>query len=179
MFGILTRVRFLLRCGLALASALTVLTALAAADAVDGGTKALLIAGYGHRCAAALHPSAENRATMASSVSPDFIILKPNGRLSDQGDLIDESLATSRGYRVTACTYRLRSFALSDPDTIVLTSELQMQAKLLGADDHQVTASQQSQDTWIRSSQVWVLRLIALSRVVVKVDGNVLQDLHS
>lgn len=162
-----------------LASALAVVTTLARAAGVDDATKSLLVADYGLRCAAALHPSAENRVRMSAVMSPDFMLIKTTGRPSDQGDLIDYSIALSQNYRVTACSYNVRSFVQSDPDTIIVTSDLKMRGKLHGPDDHQVTADQQAQDTWIRSAQTWLLRLTVVSSILIKVDGNVLQDIHS
>ena len=158
---------------------LIITTAIALPANADLATQKVLTANYALRCTV-YAPNSANRDVVSSFLSPQFVGINPNGRQFGRDEFLDQGRQELRSVSVTGCYYTFGSFSLPDADTVVVTTTLHLEGTLrkLGA-PHTVVAIEQSQDTWIRTPEAWLLRLSAISRILLKLDGTVVQDIGS
>ncbi len=77
----------------------------------------------------------------------------------------------------TACDNKIDSFTLSDPATIVVANTLHLEGDLQAPDGkHDLALTEKSQDTWKNENGKWMASQRKDSQIVVKIDGNVVQD---
>jgi hypothetical protein len=147
-----------------------------AAD-VDDATQKALTAEYALRCAAALDPSDANIDAAFSALAPEFVGIDPKGKQVTRDEVVTQGKQQMKMLHATACDNKIESFTQSDPSTILVVNSFHLEGDLQAPDGkHDLVLTQKSQDTWKNIGGKWLASQSKDSQILVKIDGNVVQD---
>ena len=151
--------------------------AVARADAVDDATQKALNSDYSLRCTAALDPTDANMDAAFSVLAPDFVAVDPKGKQVTRDEVVGQGKQQMKQLHTTTCDEKVESFTMSDPSTVVAISDFHLEGDLQAPDGkHDLAITEKSQDTWKNVSGKWLASQSKDLSVLVKVDGNVVQD---
>ncbi|MGA8533173.1 MAG: nuclear transport factor 2 family protein [Candidatus Tumulicola sp.] len=147
-----------------------------AAD-VDDATQKALTADYALRCTAAFDPSDANLDAAFAVLAPDFVGMDPKGKQVTRDEVVGQGKQQMKMLHATACDNKIDSFTLSDPTTIVVTNTFHLEGDLQAPDGkHELVLTEKSLDTWKNVGGTWLASQSKDSQIMVKIDGNVVQD---
>ncbi|MBV8117557.1 MAG: hypothetical protein JOZ01_06240 [Candidatus Eremiobacteraeota bacterium] len=147
-----------------------------AAD-VDDATQKALTADYALRCTAALDPSDANIDAAFAALAPEFVGIDPKGKQIARDEVVAQGKQQMKMLHATACDNKIESFTLSDPSTIVVVNTFHLEGDLQTPDGkHDLLLTEKSQDTWKNESGKWLASQSKDTQLLVKIDGNVVQD---
>lgn len=166
-----------LKIAAALACAALATIAAARADAVDDATQKALAADYALRCTAAFDPSDANMDAAFAVLAPEFVAVDPTGKQITRDDVVGQGKQQMKMLHATACDDKIESFTQSDPNTVVAVSDFHLEGDLQAPDGkHDLFITEKSQDTWKNVNGKWMAAQSKDLQVLVKIDGNVVQD---
>jgi hypothetical protein len=150
-----------------------------AAD-VDDATQKALTADYALRCTAAFDPSDANLDAAFAALAPEFVGIDPKGKQVTRDEVVAQGKQQMKMLHATACDNKIGSFVLSDPNTIVVVNTFHLEGELQAPDGkHDLVLTDKSQDTWKNEGGKWLASQSKDSQILVKIDGNVVQDTGS
>lgn len=149
----------------------------ARAAGVDDATQKALTADYALGCTAAFDPSDANLDAAFANLSPDFVNIDPKGKQSTRDEVVGQGKQQMKMLKATACTNTFESFTQADPSTIVVVNTLHIEGGIQAPDGkHDLDLTDKAQDTWKNVGGKWMETQSKDQRVLVKIDGNVVQD---
>jgi len=147
-----------------------------AAD-VDDATQKALNANYALRCAAAYDPSDANMDAAFAVLAPDFVAIDPKGKQVTRDEVVGQGKAQMKMLHATTCDEKVESFTQSDPNTVIAVSDFHLEGDLQAPDGkHDLVITEKAQDTWKNVGGKWLAAQSKDLQVLVKIDGNVVQD---
>ena len=147
-----------------------------AAD-VDDATQKTLTANYALRCTAAFDPSDANLDATFGVLAPDFVAIGPNGKQITRDEVVGQGKQQMKMLHATSCDDKVESFTQSDPNTVVAVNDFHLEGDLQAPDGkHDLVITEKAQDTWKNVGGKWLASQSKDLQVMVKVDGNVVQD---
>jgi hypothetical protein len=163
---------------IAFSCALAALVGVARAATVDDATQKALTADYALRCTAAFDPSDTNLDAAFSVLAPEFVGVDPKGTQVSRAEVVGQGKQQLKMLHATACDNKIESFTASDPATIVIANTFHLEGELQAPDGkHDLVVTEKSQDTWKNESGKWMASQSKDTQILVKIDGNVVQDL--
>lgn len=150
------------------------------AGAVDDATQKLLTANYARVCAAAFDPTDANLEASFATLAPGFVNVDPTGQQVGRDQVIALARQQMKALKAKTCDHTMESFAATDPSTVVVVNTLHVAGDFTApGGTHALDVTDRSQDTWKNSGGQWQEVQSKDLHVVVKVDGNVVQDAGS
>lgn len=147
-----------------------------AAD-VDDATQKALNANYALRCTAAFDPSDTNMDAAFAVLAPDFVAVDPKGKSVTRDEVVGQGKQQMKMLHATTCNETVESFSQSDPNTVVAVSNFHLEGDLQAPDGkHDLVITEKAQDTWKNVSGKWLASQSKDLQILVKVDGNVVED---
>lgn len=147
-----------------------------AAD-VPADTQKALYDIYTLNCTAAMDPSDKNFDASAAYLSPDFVSIDLKGTQRKRDEVIAMGKQQLKMFHATSCDNKFESIASSDPSTVVIVNTSKISGDVQAPDGkHEFDATNKAQDTWKLVNGKWLETQSKDLRVLVKVDGNVVQD---
>jgi muramoyltetrapeptide carboxypeptidase LdcA involved in peptidoglycan recycling len=144
-----------------------------APDAVQKTITAL----YALNCTAALDPSDANLNAMFAVLSPEFVSTDPVGNKHTRDDVIANAKQQLKTFHGTDCNTSFDSMTATDPNTVVVLATQKITGDIQTPDGkHDIDFTGKSQDTWKLQGTTWVDTASQDIHVLVKIDGNVVQD---
>jgi hypothetical protein len=158
-------------------SAIMVSTALAGAADVPDAVQKALYANYELGCAAALDPSDPNVAAFEGTLAPAFVAVDTKGKETKRDEVIANFKQQMKVLHATACDSKFESVTAPDANTLVAVNTLHVAGELQAPDGkHDFDFTNKTQDTWTLVGGKWLETNGKDLRVLVKIDGNVVQD---
>jgi hypothetical protein len=150
----------------------------ASASAVDPATQKVLAANYALGCTAAFDPSDANLDAAFAVLAPDFVNFDLKGKQTTREEVVGQGKQQLKLLKATSCDNTLASLSMTDPTTVVVVNTLHVVGEIQAPDGkHDLDLTNKAQDTWKNSGGKWLQTQSKDLRVLVKVDGNVVQDL--
>lgn len=166
-----------LKTALAFVCTLVMATGLGRAAVVDDATQKALTADYALRCTAAFDPSDANLDAAFAVLAPEFTAVDLKGTQVTREQVVGQGKQQLKMLHATACDNKIDSFTLSDPNTVVIANTFHLEGDLQAPDGkHELVLTEKSQDTWKNVSGKWMASQSKDSQILVKIDGNVVQD---
>ncbi len=132
---------------------------------------------YAQNCALILDPTDANFTANEANLAPDYSETDLKGNTHTRAETIAIEKQQLKTFKGTACDNKLASVTQSDPATVVAVDTVNIAGNIQAPDgNHDFTALNKSQDTWKLVGGKWLLSASKDLRVLVKVDGNVVQD---
>lgn len=163
----------------AAAFAVAVLSFAAAAQAADAPADVAksITANYALNCTMALNPTDANFDVAAATLAPTFSETSLKGTTQTREEVIAQGKQQLKIMHVTTCENNVVSMTQSDPNTVVAVVSAHMEGDMQAPDGkHDFDYTGKSQDTWTLTGGKWLESGSKQQRVLVKVDGNVVQD---
>lgn len=148
------------------------------AAVVDDATQKLLTSNYALQCTAAFNPTDANLDAAFSVLAPGFVNIDPTGRQVGRDDVVGLAKQQMKMLKAKTCDHTMESFTAADAGSILVVNTLHV-AGDLGAPDgtsHALDVTDRSQDTWKSVGGKWQETQSKDLHVVVKIDGNIVQD---
>ncbi|MEO6834723.1 MAG: hypothetical protein ABI231_02290 [Candidatus Tumulicola sp.] len=147
-----------------------------AAD-VDDTTQKTLAAEYALVCTAAFDPSDANLDAAFANLSPDFVNIDPKGKQTTRDEVVGQGKQQMKMLKATACDNKSESISATDASTIVVVNTLHIEGEVQAPDGkHDLVLTDKAADTWKNVGGKWMETQSKDLRVLVKIDGNVVQD---
>jgi hypothetical protein len=147
---------------------------------VDDATQKTLTASYALGCTAAFAPTDANLDAAFGNLAPTFVNIDPTGRQTPRDDVVGLAKQQMKMLKAKSCDHTMESFTQSDPTTIVVVNVLHVVGALQGPDGaHDFDLTDRASDTWKNAAGKWQEVQSKDLHVVVKIDGNVVQELGS
>ena len=151
-----------------------------AAAAVDDATQKLLTSNYALQCTAAFDPTDANLDAGFAVLAPAFVNIDPTGRQVGRDQVIALARQQMKMLKAKTCDHTMESFTATDPATIVVVNTLHVAGEMTAPDGAPaLDVTDRSQDTWKNTGGKWQEMLSKDLHVLVKIDGNVVQDAGS
>lgn len=152
----------------------------AAAGAVDDATQKALTSNYALQCTAAFNPTDANLDAGFAVLAPGFVNIDPTGRQTGRDEVVGVAKQQMKMLKAKSCDHTLESFTATDPSTIVVVNTLHVAGDMTAPDGtHALDVTDRSQDTWKSIGGKWQETQSKDLHVVVKIDGNIVQDAGS
>jgi len=144
-----------------------------ASDAVSK----LIAAQYALTCTAVLDPSDKNLDASFATLAPDFVSIDPKGTQQKRDDVIANAKQQLKTFHGTDCNNSYDSMISTDASTVVAVDNSKITGDIQAPDGkHDLEVTSKSQDTWKLEGGTWLETQSKDLHVVVKIDGNVVQD---
>ncbi|HEY1655489.1 MAG TPA: hypothetical protein VGF86_10270 [Candidatus Tumulicola sp.] len=150
------------------------------AAAVDDATQKAIAANYALGCTAAFDPSDANLDAAFANLAPTFVNIDPSGKQTPRDEVVNLAKQQMKMLKAKSCDHALESFVASDPATIVVVNTLHVAGTIQapgGAHDFDLT--DKASDTWKNAGGKWQQLQSKDLHVLVKIDGNVVEDIGS
>ncbi len=132
---------------------------------------------YGLTCAAALDPTDKNFDAATASLSPDFVAIDPKGTQHKRDEVVATGKQQMKMFHATSCNNNFESVTASDASTIVVVNTEKIGGDMQAPDGkHEFAVTNKAQDTWKLVNGKWLQTQSKDLHILVKVDGNVVQD---
>ena len=161
------------------AFSLTALAAGAVALAADvpADTQKALTDIYAQTCTTIMDPSDKNFDTALAYLAPDFVSTDLKGATHKRDEVSGLMKQQLKMFHATSCENKFESVTASDASTVVVVNTNKVAGDVQAPDaKHEFVATNKSQDTWKLVNGKWLESQSKDLRVLVKVDGNVVQD---
>lgn len=153
------------------------LAAPATAADVPADVQKTLAADYQLNCTVSMDPSDKNFAAADAILAPDFAMTDIKGKAYSRSEMIAQAKQQLKMIHITNCTNDIQSQTMTDANTIVIVASGHQVGDLQAPDGkHDLDATTKTQDTWKNVNGTWLLSSSKELRVLVKMDGNVVQD---
>jgi len=153
--------------------------AVRAADVPDATQKALADI-YQLSCTAALDPSDKNMDAAFATLAPDFVNVDTKGKEHKRDEVVAQGKQQMKLYHSTTCDNKFETITASDDKTIVIVNTLHVAGDVQTPDGkHDFNVTNKAQDTWKLVDGKWLESQSKDLHVLVKLDGNVVQDAGS
>lgn len=150
------------------------------AAAVDDATQKLLTSKYALQCTAAFNPTDTNLDAGFSVLAPDFVNIDPTGKQAGRDEVVGLAKQQMKMLKAKTCDHTMESFTAPDPATIVVVNTLHVAGDMTAPDGtHALDVTDRSQDTWKSIGGKWQETQSKDLHVVIKIDGNIVQDAGS
>jgi ketosteroid isomerase-like protein len=147
-----------------------------AAD-VDDATQKAIAANYALVCTAAFDPSDANLSAAFAILAPDFVNVDVKGSQQTRDQIVGRGTQQMKMVHATACDDKFESIVASDPNTVLVTNVLHMEGDLQIPDGkHNFLLTSKALDTWKNVDGKWLQSQSKDLRILVKIDGSVVQD---
>lgn len=147
---------------------------------VDDATQKLLTANYARVCTAAFDPTDGNLDASFATLAPGFVNVDPTGQQVGRDQVIALARQQMKALKAKTCDHTMESFTATDPGTILVVNTLHVAGDFTApGGTHALDVTDRSQDTWKNVDGNWQETQSKDLHVVVKVDGNVVQDAGS
>lgn len=147
-----------------------------AAD-VDDATQKAIAANYALACAAAFDPSDANLDAAFAILGPDFVNVDVKGAQQTRDQIVGRGKQQMKMLHATACDNKVESIVSTDPNTVVVVNVLHIEGDLQAPDGkHEFLLTNKAQDTWKNVDGKWLQSQSKDLRILVKIDGSVVQD---
>lgn len=162
-------------------AALLAATPMAQADTtttpVPDATQKTITGLYDSLCTAAQDPSDKNLAAMFAVMAPDYVEIDPKGKEHKRDEVVAAQRMQMKQIETDDCSTSLDSFSTIDANTLTVVNTAHITGIIQGSDAmHQLDVTTKSLDTWKLLNGTWMESQSKSLRVLVKVDGNVVQD---
>jgi S1-C subfamily serine protease len=143
----------------------------------DDATQKALTAAYTQRCTAAFDPSDVNLDAAFGVLAPEFVGIDPKGKQVTRNEVVAQGKRQLKMLRATACDNKIESFTLADPNTVLVVNTFHLEGDIQAPDGkHDLLLTEKSQDTWKNEGGKWLVAQSKDSRLLVTIDGNVVQN---
>lgn len=147
-----------------------------AAD-VSADTQKTLTDAYGLTCSAVLDPTDKNFDAATAVLSPDYVDIDFKGASHKRDEVLSIMKQQLKTFKASSCENKFDSVTQTDPSTIVVVNTSNIAGEIQAPDGkHDFTALNKAQDTWKLAGGKWLQTQSKAMHVLVKVDGNVVQD---
>jgi hypothetical protein len=161
----------------ALLAATPIAKADTAAAPVPDTTQKTISGLYDSLCTAAQDPSDKNLAAMFAIMAPDYVEIDPKGKEHKRDEVVATQRMQMKQIETDDCSSSLDSFTAVDANTVTVVDTAHVTGSIQGSDaKHQLDVTSKSLDTWKLLNGTWMESQSKSLRVLVKVDGNVVQD---
>lgn len=152
-----------------------------AAAPVDDATQKLLTSSYELTCAAAFSPTDANLDAALAILSPDFVNIDPTGKQAGRDEVVSLAKQQLKMLKAKSCQRTIESYTAAPPNAVVVVNTLHVAGDMTAPDGstHALDVTDRSQDTWKNLGGKWQETQSKDLHVVVKLDGNVVQDAGS
>jgi len=161
-------------------AALLAVTPIAKADTaapVPDTTQKAITAQYDVACTAIQDPSDKNLSAMFAALAPDYVEIDPKGKEHKRDEIVAAQRMQLKQLEADDCTSSLDSFTAPDANSVTVVNTVHVTGSIQGSDaKHQLDLTSKSLDTWKLLNGTWMESQSKSLRVLVKVDGNVVQD---
>lgn len=162
-------------------AALLAATPLAKADTaaapVSDTIQKAVTAQYDVACAAIQDPSDKNLSAMFAVMAPDYVEIDPKGKEHKRDEVVAAQRMQLKQIEADDCSSSVDTFAAPDASTVTVVNTMHVTGSIQGSDaKHQLDFTSKSLDTWKLLNGTWMESQSKSLRVLVKVDGNVVQD---
>lgn len=147
---------------------------------VDDATQKTIAANYALGCTAALNPSDANLDAAFANLAADFINIDPTGKQESRDEMVSLAKQQMKMLHAKSCDHAIASISATDPGTVVVVTTLHVAGELQAPDGkHDLDLIDKAQDTWKNVGGKWQEAQSKDLHVIVKIDGNVVQELGS
>lgn len=147
---------------------------------VDDALQKALSSNYALGCTAAFNPTDANLEAAFASLAPDFVNIDPSGRQASRDEVVDLAKQQLKMLHAKSCDHTIESIAPSADGTVVAVETLHLEGALQsGGGTHDLDLTDKAQDTWKNVDGKWQETQSKDLHLLVKVDGNVVQDQSS
>ena len=158
------------------ATAVLAIAAPARADVAADAQKAIND-DYALTCTAVLDPTDANVDAAFGWLSSDYVNVDFKGKQTGKDEVIAQAKQQLKVFHGTKCDNTVESMTQPDANTIVVVITNKIEGTVQAPDgNHEINATNKSQDTWKLAGGKWVNTKSQDLRALVKVDGNVVQD---
>lgn len=132
---------------------------------------------YAQVCQSAMDPTDKNFDAAAAYLSPDYTETDVKGVTHKRDEVLASAKQQLKMFKATSCDNSFNSITSPDASTIVIVNTEKLAGEIQAPDGkHDFTASNKTQDTWKQVGGKWLQTTSKDLHVLVKVDGNVVQD---
>ena len=147
---------------------------------VDDAIQKTLSSNYALGCTAAFDPTDANLNAAFASLAPDFVNIDPSGHQATRDEVVGLAMQQMKMLHAKSCDHTIESLAASGDGTVVAVTTLHLEGSLQsGAGAHDLDLTDRAQDTWKNVGGKWEETQSKDLHLLVKVDGNVVQDQSS
>jgi uncharacterized protein DUF4440 len=148
------------------------------AATVPDTTQKTLTAQYDLTCTAVQDPSDKNLTAAFASLSPDFVAIDAKGKPHKRDEIVAAVRMQLKMFEADDCTTTMDSMTAPDASTVVVVATQHVTGSVQGQDGtkHAVDQTSKSSDTWKLAGGNWSETQSKSLRVLVKVDGKVVDD---
>jgi hypothetical protein len=110
-------------------------------------------------------------------LSPDYVAVDFKGTEHKRDEVLSLEKQQLKTFKASSCDNKFNSVTQTDPSTIVVVNTSDIAGEIQAPDGkHDFTATNKAQDTWKLADGKWLQTQSKMLHVLVKVDGNVVQD---
>jgi hypothetical protein len=136
-----------------------------------------LAALYAVSCHAMQNPTPSNLDAAFALLAPAYVEIDPNGRSHTRDEVIDLAKRESQSMHADQCAHAIDSIAPAGPDSLVAVIEAHFAGTMqVAGATRDFDVREKSADIWARVNGSWVQQQSRALHVVLKIDGNVVQD---
>jgi hypothetical protein len=147
-----------------------------AADVPDAVQKTLT-GYYALTCAAILDPSDANLDAAFAQLAPNFVETDTKGKETKRAEVVANDKQQMKTLHATSCDNALATFTSPDANTVVVINTFHMEGSIQAPDGtHDLAVTNKGQDTWTLVDGKWLNSQSKDLKILVKVDGKVVQD---